>query len=457
MTDIPRSTAWAILNSFEKNPVRLDTLVSNKCRKSGLEGRDKAFVAEICYGVLRFKRALDSLVDLGVSRPGTKIKPLVRTTLRMGLYQALAMPEARHAAVNESVNLAKGNVKTAHAAGFVNAALRSVLGKLNSANLPEGLPISLIAERFLTDKRQSPAERLGTIYSFPNWLVERWLANFGQHEVERILESCQTKAPVYLRFNEDVYASTKAVDLLRTEGVYASPVGFVKGLLRVDQGSLPPESPLIQVGVVQPQDAASYLATLLLDVSQGDSVADVCCGKGIKTGVFARKAGHVACFDINPQGLITLNNKALAGGVGNVEAIQADMASPWPSRTLFDRIFIDAPCSATGLVRRRPESKWIKNEDLIYNLSGIQKSMLEQALGHLKPGGRLVYAVCSVEREEGSNIINSALGLNKDFRRVPVSSIIPELIDYQTDEGDMLILPGRDDMDGFFAAALERK
>jgi len=420
-----------------------------------LQGRDRAFASELCHGVIRRRRALDVILSQGVSRPLEKADPKIRNILRMGLYQAIAMDPAPFAAVNEAVNLAKADKSTRHATGFINAALRQTLRNIAKAGL-DGAPITDMARAFLP-AGLTPEATLAQVYSFPDWWAKRWVAQFGEAAAEEVFDRCQSKSPIFIRPNINAYTIDEVTAKLVNHGLMVEPFPFNPGLLRISEGSLPPDSPLVAEGYIQPQDGASFLAASLLDAGGQDHALDICCGKGIKSGLFAQTAQRVTGFDLDHNALLLHHINMARQKINHVDAIQANMAQPWPVRGSFSKIFIDAPCSGSGLAKRHPEGKWRKGEELITRMSHIQGSILREGARRLAAGGRLVYAICSVEKEEGEANVNSLLVTDGGLSRIPIAHIRPNLIEFQTDKGDMMILPGQYGMDGFYAAVLERR
>lgn len=434
----------------------MDQLILRYCSENKLAGRDRAFVSELCYGVVRHKRALDFILSKGAARAVEKIDREILVILRMALYQAIGMESARFAAVNEAVELAKSAKSTSRAAGFVNAALRQTLRLIDKEGI-SGQPIHLIAAKLLAGQNLALEEELGIQYSFPDWWAKRWIANFGPAAAGQIMLRCQSKSPVFIRPDYRLYKEAEVSRLLIHHGIQAKPFPLAEGLLQITEGALPPDSPLITEGVIQPQDGASYLAATLLEVSSKHTAADLCCGKGIKTGIFAAKAERVIAFDLNYAILEAMNKNMSRQRIANVFPILADAAQPWPTKGNFNRIFLDAPCSGTGLAKRHPEGKSSKTPRLIQDMSRVQGLMLTRAAEALAPGGRLVYAICSVEPEEGEMNVGKLLEGNGAIKRVPADSINPRLATLMTKAGDMLIPPGAYEMDGFYAAVLGRQ
>ena len=453
MADIPRRAALNVL--LAEGSARMDDLISAQCSRYGLSGRDRAFAAELCHGAGRHRRALDYLISLGAGRATDKMDKPVLAILRMGLYQAAGMEGARHAAVNEAVELAKSGKTTRRAAGFVNAALRGILRLLDAEGLAEA-PIHQAVGRLVAKTDLPFHVKLGIQYSFPDWWAARWNRQFGADLAGEIMARCQSKSPAFIRPNLAKFTAAEVERRLAGGGIVVEPFELADGLFRIADGVLPPDSPLISEGVVQPQDGASFLAATLLEPSAGSLVADVCCGKGIKTGYFASRAGRVICFDANARSLAALKKNMARQGFENAFPVLADMSAQWPVKRKFSAIFLDAPCSGSGLAKRHPEGKWSKSEELISKMSQLQERMLGRAADALAAGGRLVYAICSVEPEEGPANVEKLLARDRSLRIIPPAEVNPRLSEYSTSSGGLLITPGTLGMDGFFVAALER-
>lgn len=449
-----------ILQNLERKKAHIETAFSASREFSGMGRRDRAFVTELVYGVTRWKRSLDTIIGAVSSRPVGRIDlgPLVM--LRMGVYQAFGMSKTPvFAAVDETVNLCKMNAPTVRAAVFVNAILRNALRKIGGG---KGFPTSITETVERLQPRGLPAaRRLGELYSFPDWLVTRWIRDFGADKARLIMKEGSRQAPVFLRVNTARTSPESFAALLEKEGVRAEPSEWSNELWRVTDGVVGPGSEIFTEGHAQPQDAASYLAAALIDPRPGDVIADLCCGKGIKSGYFARCAagagGGVASFDNNPAALAALMKNMQRLGARGVRPVAADLCGPWPVKGGFAKIFLDAPCSGTGVFRRRPEGKWNKDEGLIGRMAQVQAKMLENAVAHLAPGGTLVYAVCSIEPEEGKGQVERILGQTPKLERADIAAEFPGMAGLVDGHGDFFAYPGDSGMDGFFAAKLALK
>lgn len=442
-----------ILVELERRKARIDPLLTAERGKGALGERELAFVSEIVYGVTRWRRTLDTVIEAASDRPLARIGPLVMALLRMGLYQAAMMSSApAYAAVNETVALAKSRPRSRPAAGFVNAVLRRAVRAAAGRSLRE------TAEELLPAGLPGHA-RLGRIHSFPDWLAERWIKNFGPGAAERIMEESNRRGPVFFRLNT---LKTRPDDFEKSFagwGLEAERVPWARDVYKLTGGRITPESAPVRLGLIQPQDASSAVAASLLGPAPGENVADACCGVGVKSGAFAQwmeNNGMLFSMDISrakfAEGARNMNRL----GVVNSRRVLADAAAPWPAKRPFGKIFLDAPCSATGTLRRRPEGKWNKDPGLISAMAGLQWDMINHAADSLAPGGALVYSVCSIEPEEGVMIVERLLEKRTDFKRDIRPGGGTEAAGFFDERGDFFTLPGDGGMDGFYAARLVR-
>jgi 16S rRNA (cytosine967-C5)-methyltransferase len=317
-------------------------------RGAGFSRRDRALLTALVYGAVRMRRPLDWLID----RCAKRVHPEIRRHLQVALFQIRYLSRVpRHAAVHEAVELAKG--VSAKSAGFVNAVLRK------AADLP--LP-----------------DNPGLVHSHPDWLVERWRKRFP--EWRGILEADNAVLPVTARVNRlKVKDGPDAVEL---EGDPAADPRFAAGELTV-------------------QDATSMKVAPLLGPKPGERVLDLCAAPGGKTTHLAELLGGkglVVAVDL-PERLPLVRDAVARLGLPNVELVGADGAAV-AFREPFDAVLLDAHCSNTGVLARRPDVRWRLREADIAACAAFQRRLLENAAGLLRPGGRLVYSTCSLEPEE---------------------------------------------------------
>ncbi|MBI3855928.1 MAG: methyltransferase domain-containing protein [Planctomycetes bacterium] len=316
-------------------------------RGAALSRRDRALLTTLVYGATRWRRELDWLID----RCAQRIHPEIRQHLRVALFQIRHLDKIpRHAAVDEAVELAKAVSRKS--AGFVNAVLR----KAADLELPD---------------------TIGVRSSHPEWLVERWRQRFSPKELVAILEADNAVLPVTIRPNP-----LRAAGPSEIEGDPAGDPRFAEGLFTV-------------------QDETSMKVAPLLDPKPGERVLDLCAAPGGKTTHLAELMGgkgKVVAVDLPDRiGLVAESAKRL--GLENVDCVAGD-GTTVAFREPFDAILIDAPCSNTGVLARRPDVRWRLKEKDIEGAAAIQRKLLGHAADLLRPGGRLVYSTCSLEPEE---------------------------------------------------------
>jgi 16S rRNA (cytosine967-C5)-methyltransferase len=407
-----------------------------------LSTEDRALAREITLGVLRWQLLLDYFIQRFSQRMIDQLDPPVLIALRMGIYQIRFLTRIPHsAAVSDAVDLVKRS-RSKSAAGFVNAVLRKAAS--NTGEEP-GAGFSGI-------------ERAAIESSSPIWLLERWTRQFGPDSAHTLALANNRPAKMAFRINTLKADRTSVVTALEAAGVRMRQSSVAPGGLVAEDG--PPAALLeaADAGSIYLQDEASQLAGLLLAPRPGQLILDMCAAPGSKTTHIAALTGDsaeiIAC-DLRSQRLSTLTKISARLGVTTVRAIACDATHELPlsEDLLFDRILVDAPCSGTGTLRQNPEIKWRLAAADITRLSALQLSLLERAEQRLKPGGRLVYSVCSVEREEGEDVIAEFLRGHRSVELVTPDAP-SELV---TSDGIVRTFPDRDGTDGFFIAVLEKE
>ncbi len=419
---------------------------------------DAALCTELTYGCLRWQRLLDTILTPRVRKPLDAMDLEVVLALRMGLYQLRFLDRIPpSAAVNESVQLAR-RAGRASAAGLVNAVLR---GLADGAKLP--------ADSFVPADA-SLATRLGLTHSHPDWLVSRWLRNFGEHRTRALLASNNAPAAVACAVHTD---SGSPEDIQTVISELASDIcqvnsgRWLKHSLRLRSGNVS-RSAAFRQGRIHIQDEASQMVPLLLDARPGESVLELCAGQGGKTLqllAHTRECSIISA-DLHWRNLAALRRRAAwrpASAASSLELVALDAARPLPFSRKFQKILVDAPCSGTGTLARNPEIRWRLSETQLSGQPDRQLAILRQAARCLAPGGRLVYATCSLEPEENEELIGHFLHLDSGFRTVhPGSALAPHLLEDASPEqlishdGAFRTFPPESLTDGFFAVALEQ-
>jgi 16S rRNA (cytosine967-C5)-methyltransferase len=437
-----RRVAFEILRRVEEEDAYAAPLLAGLTEE--LLGEDRALCHELALGVLRRQLWLDRLVEHYAGRKSEKLDAPVRRALRLGLYQLRFLTRVPpRAAVNESVNLAHA-ARLRSAAPFVNAVLRRAVRE------PDYDPSADVAD---------PFERVAVAASHPIWLVERWAAEFGLEETEAFARANNAPAPSAFRINNLRADGDSLINDLRASGVSLARSRVAPGAWRAEGGSgaSAPLRAFAVEGLIYMQDEASQLVAHVLGAQEGERVLDACAAPGSKTTHLAALAGdgaRVVAGDVHEHRLRVVRESCERLGVRSVLAVALDAEAALPfADGAFDRVLVDAPCTGTGTLRHNPEIRWRLTLANIQELAKVQLRILAEAARVVRRGGRLVYSTCSVEREENEEVVAAFLRARGDYRQVeatpaPASLLLPQ--------GAARTWPQRDDVDGFFVAALQR-
>ncbi len=406
--------------------------------------RSKAFTYELVMGTLRRRGTLDWALEKACDRPLSDLTPWIRNILRLGLYQILYLGGVpKSAAVDESVKLAK---KYGHAgtAGLVNAVLRNSNRK------------KFLSE--LDSLEETGAADLAAKHSHPEWMVERLIEDWGRNRAIEIMEADNVIAPLTARANTLRITMDDLVQELVREGINAEPHPHAPEALVLEGVSNPPGLEAYKKGLLYYQDASSMLAARCLDVEPGMNVLDVCAGPGGKSTHLAElmsNTGRVFALDLHEHRVELIKENARRLGADIVDARTGDATKDISGEyCAMDRVIADVPCSGIGVIRRRVDLKWRLKPERIGELARLQSKILEGASACVKPGGILLYCTCTITHEENSGVVNGFLRRHGNFE--PDASLPKEMEKYVTEEGFAQILPGEENMDGFFVARLRR-
>ncbi len=422
---------------------------------AGVKPEDAALATELTLGVLRWRRLLDLLLERLLKKSVAKLDLPVALALRLGLYQLRFLQRIPpRAAVNESVELVK-RARKASAATLVNAVLRRAATEAKD-----------LAEKFVPPN-VSPNERIAILHSHPTWLVERWLAQFGELRTMALLEA-NNRAP---RLTCSVHDATRRDEILAElakSDLRVEPGQLLRTAFAVSGGS-PIRTDAFRRGAISIQDEASQAVPLLLAVQPGQRVLDLCAAPGGKTPPLVRAAGEngfVIAADRHAHRLRAMRSQFERLHLTGIRLVELDAQKPLPFLAQFDRILVDAPCSGTGTLARHPEIRWRLRPEQLAELHSLQVAILTSALAALAPGGRLVYSTCSLEPEDNEDVIAEAQQTGgHDFRFVPATasaqalaaSLNPSIAPASLFDsaGHFRTIPGQQPSDGFFAAILE--
>ncbi|WP_262298797.1 RsmB/NOP family class I SAM-dependent RNA methyltransferase [Microvirga sesbaniae] len=419
----PRRLAWQAVTETLKRRVPLDDVMEELFQTEKLTSRDEALARAIAIVTFRRLGTLGHALRERLNKP-PKDERLMHL-LAVGAAQILFLDVPDHAAVDSAVTIAQGDPKLHHAGGFINAVLRRVA-----------------RERDQILGQDDPW--LDT----PTWLEERWIAQYGEPLATQIAQAHRSLASVDLTVKSDPQAWAE-----RLGGVL-----LPTGSIRLKERTAIRDLPGFEAGEWWVQDAAAALPARLLQPKPGERIADLCAAPGGKTAQLAAAGAEVLAVDRSARRLARLEeNLARLHLTAETRAIDAEKLTAGP----FDAILLDAPCSATGTIRRHPDVAWTKSQEDIRKLSGLQSRLLDKAAALLKPGGRLVYCTCSLEAEEGERQAEGFLARHPDFARSPVTpDEIGGLAECLTPAGDLRTLPSqlalsehdRSGLDGFFVA-----
>ncbi|MGC1593725.1 MAG: 16S rRNA (cytosine(967)-C(5))-methyltransferase RsmB, partial [Candidatus Acidiferrales bacterium] len=385
---VARKIAFEVLRRVEEEGAYASDLLHAELG-AGVKAEDAGLATELVLGVLRWRRLLDFLLERQLKKAAARLELAVALALRMGLYQLRFLERVpARAAVNESVELVKRARKTS-AATLVNAVLRKAAGEAGTG-----------AAKFLPAEI-SETERLGILHSHPTWMVERWVARFGEARAVGLLEA-NNRAPRLSCALHDLARRDEIFAGLRAAGLRVEPGEILRGAFAVAGGSVT-RTAAFRDGLISIQDEASQVVPLLLGVREGERVLDMCAAPGGKTAALARAAGRaglVVAADLHAHRLRGMREQFSRLGLGAVRLVELDAARPLPFGVRFDRILVDAPCSGTGTLGRHPEIRWRLKAEALAEFHVLQVALLRSGLERLAPGGRLVYSTCSLEAEE---------------------------------------------------------
>ncbi len=403
-----------------------------RAEAQSLPAKDKAFARSICATVLRRHGQLDALIATFIERPLPRERGNLTPVLLTAAAQLVFLDVPPHAVIHLAVEQVRRSPKARRFDGLTNAVLRRV------------------AERGTEIAAAQDVARLNT----PQWLWDRWLAVYGEETARKIAEASLREAPLDLSIKYDDaadWATRLGGTLLRT------------GSIRLAGGGRIEDLPGFTEGAWWVQDAAAALPAKLLGVVEGQRIADLCAAPGGKTAELASAGARVIAVDSSAKRLGRLKTNLQRLGL-EAEIVNAD-AAMWQPDELFDAVLLDAPCSATGTIRRHPDILRLKSPEDVQRLSELQSRLLDNAARMVKPGGLLVYCTCSLEPEEGPEQVKRLLARG-DYERIPIAAdevgADPEWI---TAVGDLRTLPfhlaqsedGMSGLDGFYAARLRRR
>lgn len=439
----PRSIAFAVLRRVEEQAAFANLALDAELSHAGtIDPRDAALATELAYGVLRRRIALDRALA-PLARGGiASLEPKVLDLLRIGAYQLLFTRVPPHAAVGETVSTAR-QVGLARASGLVNAVLRRLAR--------EGAPPP-------PDPADDPVGALEVRGSLPRWMAERLVERLGIEEALAFAEAIDRPAAPTVRRNATRITREDLQQTLAREapGARIAPTPRSPDGLLVEGGGSLARLPSFASGLFSQQDEAAQLVGLLCGDVEGARVLDACAAPGGKSCHLAeRGAARVIAMDVHERKARRIGDEARRLGLEAVHPLAGDATRPLPDEAKgpFDLVLVDAPCSALGTLRRHPELRWRRTPEDVERMVRTQAQILDNVAGALRPGGVLVYAVCSILPEEGEAQVRAFLERQGGaFEPAPLDPA-PDW----TDAGWRLeTWPQRQGIDGFYGARLRR-
>ncbi|MBM3832053.1 MAG: 16S rRNA (cytosine(967)-C(5))-methyltransferase RsmB [Verrucomicrobia bacterium] len=426
----PREIAVRALQRHEESTDYIENILEDELRRASIAALDRRLVEELTFGVVRWKATLDWLIDHKAS--GRRQKPALRILLRLGLYQIFWLTRIPdHAAVHETVELAK-RLGFGPQSGFINAVIRAYVREKEET-------------KRLVDNLRETKPAIG--YSHPEWLVERWAKRWDKRELLPLLEWDNTPARVFARVNTLATDAAHLITQWRAEGVEYDffQRDWTGENLIFELKSFPSLKtlPSFGQGKFYVQDPSTLLAVRELNPQPGERVLDLCAAPGGKTTFIAQEMdnrGQIVAEDASNDRLNLVRENCVRLGVKCVETVLPPIAETQP-RPLFDRVLVDAPCSNTGVMRRRVDLRWRIRWQEIERLQKEQGKLLAVAAARVRQGGILVYSTCSLETEENEEVVRTFLKGSPGFQL----------------ESERELLPFRDGVDGAYIARLSRK
>jgi 16S rRNA (cytosine967-C5)-methyltransferase len=437
-----RAIAAHVLHRVARDGAFADVALEHALDRQPLDPRDAALATELVYGTLRWQRYLDWRLGPHSRRPLESLDVRAIVLLRLTAYQLLFLERVpAFAAVNDAVTLAHARGQPG-LPGFVNAVLRALAtGRAREPALPD-----------------DPIEALAVRWSFPTWLAARWVERYGVDDGIALMRAMNERPPLTVRANTlRLTPEALAERLRREEGLGSRPTRWAPEGLELEHGGAPASWRAFAEGALAVQDEASMLVSRLLAPEPGEVVADACAAPGTKTTHLAQlmdNRGRILALDRDPERLAKVRESAARLGVTIAETVSGTVQDRAPViGPVSDRVLVDAPCSNLGVLRRNPEVKWRRAARDIEDSAARQRAVLEAAVTMVKPGGRLVYATCSLEPEENDDVVRAFLDRRPDFR-VDQATEVPVLLDAG---GFLRCLPHIHGTDGFTAIRLRRE
>lgn len=435
-----RETALRALIACRQNGAWSNGVLKEYTLQDGLDRRESALTARLCYGVLQNRNRLDFYLKQLLTGKLKDLHPILRDILHIGLYQIYDMdkiPES--AAVNEAVSLAKKYCrKQRFAPGLVNAVLRSAVRNKETIRQPE---------------------RLEDRYSHPQKLIDLLSGYVGSDRLEAMLQANNAAPDMVAQVNTLRITTQELMEQLTAQGVGAKPHAWLKDCLVLTGTGNLEQLPAFREGLLYVQDAAARLSVLCaqLPAEGGIRLLDCCAapgGKSFAAAIAMGGKGQITSCDVHSHKTALIRNGAARLGLENITALEQDATADRPDwKDRMDVVIADVPCSGYGIIRKKPDIRY-KDPATMANLPQLQLEILLRQAEYVKPGGTLLYSTCTLVREENEGVVERFLRERPDFilQPLPLPECFPE-----NRSGMLALVPGEYDTDGFFICRMERK
>ncbi len=411
-----------------------------------LDKRDRAFISRVVEGTLEHMIQLDYIIEQFSNVPVYNMKPLIRNLLRMSVYQLKYMDSVPDSAVcDEAVKLASKrgfyNLK-----GFVNGVLRNTARRLSQVRYP--------------NPEQEPLHYLSVKYSFPIWLLSKWVSQFGYDTTETICKDSHMSRGTTVRCNLSKASKEEVIEDMESQGIRVRQHPYLDYALDISNYNYIGSVSAFRKGWIQVQDISSMLVTEIAAPNWGDYCIDVCAAPGGKSRHLSDKlmgSGYVEARDISERKVRQMQDDIERSGAINIRAVRMDATIPDPeSNGRADIVLADVPCSGLGVIRKKQDIKYRMSEKQQQDLIRQQRRILMNVQEFVRPGGTLIYSTCTIGADENQYNIKWFLE-NYPFRLENIDPYICEELRGKTTKGGYLqLLPGVHSSDGFFLARLRR-
>lgn len=438
----PRGTAVKILNRVERSDAYLDKLLDAELSSDVMNELDKGLMNEIVTGVIRWKMKLDWVLTGFFHGNFTKAETNIKNALRVALYQIQFLDRIPHpAAVNEAVEFVK-QLRSQKAADLVNAVLRNILRNIENIRYP--------------DQEEDKIRHIAVVESHPVWMAKRWVERYGFDEAKRLMEANNSIPDLTLRVNRLKVDQNYFFSLLDKHQIQYARSQYFDFFVRVQHMAGIGKSELFKQGYFSVQDESAGIPVLLLDPQPGERIIDLCSAPGGKTtfiGELMKNTGEIIAVDRYETRLNLVKNACMRLGITNVHPVAEDGAAI--NIPQADKVLVDAPCSGLGVLSKKPDAKWKRDVDDIPKLVDLQNSLIENAAKLVKPGGVLIYSICTIEPEEGLDLIGKFINKHIEFSIEPADKFVHQ--SFIGSKGQVETFQHKHGMDGSFSIRLKKK